>query len=60
MLVEKWETIEERTEQLRRYQLCLEEFAALDFYDNYVAQIKQDYQQLTEIVKVQPTPISER
>ncbi|MCL1085543.1 hypothetical protein [Shewanella glacialipiscicola] len=60
MLMERWDTIEERAEQLRRYQLCLEEFAALDFHDNYVAQIKQDYQQLTETVKVQPTPILER
>lgn len=35
-----------QTEQLRRYRRCLKEFEALDFHDNYVDQIKQEYNQL--------------
>ena len=53
MLMERWDTAEEKTEQLRRYQLCIEEFNKLNFHDVYVAEIKQEYQQLAEQVKVE-------
>lgn len=60
MLMERWNTAEEKTEQLRRYQLCIEEFNKLNFHDVYVAEIKQEYQQLAEQVKVQSTSDPER
>ncbi|MBS0042524.1 hypothetical protein KFE26_09460 [Shewanella sp. M16] len=55
MLMEIWDTAEEKSEQLRRYQLCIEEFNELNFHDVYIAEIKQEYQQLAEQVKVQST-----
>lgn len=60
MLVEIWDTAEEKSEQLRRYQLCIEEFNELNFHDVYIAEIKQEYQQLAEQVKVQSTSDPER
>lgn len=42
MLMERWDTAEEKAEQLRRYQLCLDEFNELDFHDVYVAEIKKN------------------
>lgn len=60
MLMEKWDTAEEKSEQLRRYQLCIEEFNELNFHDVYIAEIKQEYQQLAEQVKVQSTSDPER
>lgn len=60
MLMEIWDTAEEKSEQLRRYQLCIEEFNELNFHDVYIAEIKQEYQQLTEQVKVQSTSDPER
>ncbi|GCF91635.1 hypothetical protein SMBr_38790 [Shewanella sp. M-Br] len=60
MLMEIWDTAEEKSEQLRRYQLCIEEFNELNFHDVYIAEIKQEYQQLAEQVKVQSTSDPER
>ncbi|MCB2382863.1 hypothetical protein KV201_11815 [Shewanella sp. SR1] len=60
MLMERWDTAEEKAEQLRRYQLCLDEFNELDFHDVYVTEIKKEYQQLAELVKVQSTSDPER
>ena len=60
MLMEIWDTAEEKSEQLRRYQLCIEEFNELNFHDVYIAEIKQEYQQLAEQVKVQSTSDLER
>ena len=60
MLMEIWDTSEEKSEQLRRYQLCIEEFNELNFHDVYIAEIKQEYQQLAEQVKVQSTSDPER
>jgi len=58
--MEIWDTAEEKSEQLRRYQLCIEEFNELNFHDVYIAEIKQEYQQLAEQVKVQSTSDPER
>ncbi|MCU7986929.1 MULTISPECIES: hypothetical protein [Shewanella] len=60
MLMEIWDTAEEKSEQLRRYQLCIDEFNELNFHDVYIAEIKQEYQQLAEQVKVQSTSDPER
>lgn len=60
MLMEIWDTAEEKSEQLRRYQLCIEEFNELNFHDVYIAEIKQEYRQLAEQVKVQSTSDPER
>ena len=60
MLMGRWDTAEEKTEQLRRYQLCIDEFNELNFHDVYIAEIKQEYQQLAEQVKVQSTSDPER
>ena len=60
MLMERWDTAEEKAEQLRRYQLCLDECNELDFHDVYVAEIKKEYHQLAELVKVQSTSDPER
>lgn len=60
MLMEIWDTAEEKSEQQRRYQLCIEEFNELNFHDVYIAEIKQEYQQLAEQVKVQSTSDPER
>lgn len=59
MLMEMPYNDEDREEQLRRYRLCLEEFNTLEFHDTYVAQIKQEYLLLKELMEEQQATVAE-